>query len=117
MRTRSIQILAVLAAFVGPACQPDTDRGGLPPVGEELVALEKSRCEARGGTWGRGGRSGTAGFVCFRPTRDGNTACTRAGDCEGICLARSGSCAPVTPIFGCNEVLNSLGVQTTLCVD
>jgi hypothetical protein len=44
-------------------------------------------------------------------------ACTRQSQCEGYCLARSGTCAPITPMFGCNDILQDDGREVTLCLD
>ena len=32
-------------------------------------------------------------------------------------LARSGTCAPITPMFGCNDILQDDGREVTLCLD
>jgi hypothetical protein len=34
-----------------------------------------------------------------------------------MCLARSGTCAPIMPLFGCNEVLDKQGRRVTLCIE
>jgi len=105
---------AALALLV--ACQPG-DGSDLPPVGEELVAVQKARCEARGGIWGRAGSEGAAGFVCFARTRDANQSCERGSDCAGLCLARSRTCAPFDPFLGCHEILTESGARATVCTD
>ena len=68
-----------------------------------------------------GGRMVKAGIVgamtCLRDTRDSGKQCRRAGDCEGDCLARSATCAPVIPLFGCHEILMNEGQRATLCRD
>ncbi|MEL6645505.1 MAG: hypothetical protein AAFQ79_16360 [Pseudomonadota bacterium] len=108
MRPRLIALSLLLAA-----CQPaDPD---LPPVGEALVTNQQAACEADGGRWGVGAQEGT--FVCYRTPADAGKTCEMDGDCEGLCLARSRTCAPVTPLFGCNEVLGRFGTQTTLCIE
>jgi hypothetical protein len=112
-RTGVIVALALLAAGVTAACQPDD--GGLPPVGEELVAIEKARCEADGDIWGRVGPEGA--FTCIRRTPDAGKRCTSANDCSGACLARSQSCAPLDPLIGCQEILTASGARAMLCVD
>jgi hypothetical protein len=105
--------LAFAGALAAAACQPD--EGDLPPVGEELVALQKAQCEADGDIWGRAGATGV--FVCFRRTPDAGRRCTSADDCSGVCLARSQTCSPLDPLIGCQEVLTSSGARATLCVD
>lgn len=96
------------------ACAP-TVAEDLPPVGEDLIASERAACEADGGRWGAGGLTGT--MVCYRETKDAGQTCSQSSDCEGLCLARSRSCSPVTPLFGCYEVLGSGGLRSTLCID
>lgn len=107
-------LLAVLALS---ACDdaPEDDAAALPPVGERLVALQEAQCRDDGGRWGR--TPSGSGYVCYRDTRDGNQSCLRATDCEGVCLARSRTCAPVTPYFGCHEVLTAGGVRATVCTE
>ncbi len=105
--------LLALAALALSGCQPEEDR--LPPVGEELVALQQARCEADGGIWSRAGAEGA--FACFRRTPDAGKRCTSAGDCSGACLARSGTCAPLDPLIGCEEVLTASGARAMLCLD
>lgn len=80
------------------------------PLSPEAVA-----CEKRGGTWARAGKGG--GMTCIQPTRDAGKACRRQSDCEGLCLARSRSCAPIRPMFGCNDILQDDGREVTLCID
>jgi hypothetical protein len=76
---------------------------------------EQVLCERSGGQWAVAGKTGA--FICVRPTRDGGKMCTKKGDCQGLCLARSGTCAPFSPLFGCNEVLEKDGRRVTLCID
>ena len=106
--------LAVVLLAVVTACQPGgeaptTDLSGFDP---DQAQRERQACVADGGAWSR---VASTVFTCVRQTRDGGQACQAAGDCEGICLARSGTCAPLTPIFGCNEVLTENGRRVTLC--
>jgi len=72
-------------------------------------------CEKQKGTWSRAGASGT--MTCIKHLRDSGKQCTRDRDCEGSCLARSRTCAPFSPMFGCNEVLQDDGRRVTLCLD
>ena len=83
-----------------------------PPVGK---SKEQTICEKRGNTWGTAGKSG--GKTCIKRTRDAGKQCTKKSSCDGVCLARSGTCAPVTPLFGCNDILQNDGSRVTLCVD
>lgn len=81
-----------------------------PPTSPEARA-----CQRMGGVWIRAGTTGL--MTCQRQTGEGARACRRASDCAGDCLARSGTCSPVAPLFGCNEVLDDLGRRTTQCVN
>jgi predicted small secreted protein len=94
-----------------PAPQPELEAEA-PPVAksERQVA-----CEKRGGTWARG--SSAAVHTCVFPTKDGGKQCTRESQCDGVCLARSGTCAPVKPLLGCNEILQDNGSRVTLCIE
>lgn len=110
-------LLGALAFAALAACNPDRDTPdtGLAGYDPDRTLNAQAACSDDGGSWGKGGKAG--GFVCYRETDDANRRCTAATDCEGFCLARSGTCAPVTPVFGCSDVLNSLGARSTLCVD
>ena len=81
-----------------------------PPKSEEQLA-----CERRKGTWASLG--GTLLRTCVFPTRDGGKQCTRESQCEGLCLARSGTCAPFKPLLGCNEILQDNGARVTQCIE
>ncbi|MGY6534588.1 MAG: hypothetical protein ACXIVG_04500 [Pararhodobacter sp.] len=82
----------------------------LPPV----LRDRQTACERDGGQLVQRGRSGI--YDCMRQTRDSGRRCTRETDCEGQCLARSGTCAPFTPLFGCHEVLDRGGSRVTICL-
>ena len=92
-----------------------------PPAEVETVApvvrksAEQITCEKRGGNWGSAGKSNSK--TCIRRTRDAGKQCRKQGDCSSVCLARSGTCAPVKPLFGCNEILQKDGSRVTLCLD
>lgn len=97
-----------------PAVEPATSE----PATSEPEAPrspEQVLCEKRGGQWAVAGITGA--YVCVSPTRDGGKVCRKKTDCEGLCLARSGTCAPFTPLYGCNDVLEKDGRQVTLCID
>lgn len=109
-----IRLVAALATLlVLAACQPEeeglvTGGGVIVSDVEELAA----QCRADGGRWGT---TPSAGSACFRDTPDANQRCTSANDCSSLCLARSGTCAPFTPFFGCHEVLTASGARATQC--
>jgi hypothetical protein len=94
-----------------------------PPVSEEptdaVAAARKPAaqiaCEKKGGRWTQVGR--TVVSTCVKLTGQGDKRCTRESQCEGQCLARSGTCAPVDPLLGCNEVLQNNGARVTLCIE
>ncbi len=96
------------------ACQPDRPEPKLEPVGETRVTLERGQCEKSGGAFHQLTKSGA--YVCQRIPRDAGKPCTGEQDCEGACLARSMTCAPVVPLVGCNEVLTNSGIRVTECV-
>ncbi|WP_425050018.1 hypothetical protein [Psychromarinibacter sp. S121] len=85
------------------------------PANPDALDSERVICEEKGGRWSRAGN--TSAYACVYPTRDANKACTSATQCEGYCLARSGTCAPVKPLFGCNEILSSSGALQNVCVN
>lgn len=81
-----------------------------PPKPPQQIA-----CEKKGGQWAIAGQSGIK--TCLARTRDSGKRCTRGTQCQGECLARSNTCAPYTPLFGCNEILQDDGRRVTLCID
>lgn len=104
--------LVLLAACPAPEPVPDFGLAGFDP---DMVENRRTACEARGGRFGAGGLSGA--FVCFENTSDANKSCTSGKQCESICLARSGTCAPSKPMFGCNEVFGNSGIRSTVCIN
>jgi hypothetical protein len=86
-----------------------------PPTPESLKSASQIACEKDGGTWARAGAGG--GMSCIRQTRDGGKQCDSKTDCQGECLARSRTCAPIQPLFGCNAVLMDNGAEVSLCID
>lgn len=86
-----------------------------PEVPEELKSPAQIACEKKGGRISRVG--GGDSFICVFRTRDGGKRCKKEGDCEGLCLARSGTCAPVRPLLGCQEILQQDGFRVTQCID
>lgn len=118
-----------------PAAAPADDEEPVPlsPVPDTMPAAEEApvaaepvapviiktaahlACEKRGGRWSVAG-GGTAAF-CQSPTRDAGKSCRRSTDCEGYCLNKSGTCAPVTPMLGCHDILNEAGRMLTQCIN
>ncbi len=112
---RSLMIVLALLALI--ACkqeQPGLD-SGLAGYDPHLVDIERASCVEKGGRFGAGGTAGS--FLCYMKTRDANKSCTRASDCDGLCLARSRTCAPIKPLFGCNDVLAENGALSTVCIE
>lgn len=115
------------AAETPPLLGAAADEEGAPPVGPAVDApapqaaavvvksAQHLACEARGGRWSSAGS--TAASFCQTVTRDAGKSCRAASDCTGYCLAKSRSCAPVTPMFGCHEILNDSGRMLTECIN
>lgn len=113
-RFRAVTLIAVITAL--SSCQEDGPQAsGNIGSGPDLLAAERTACERTGGRWGL--RAGDSLFVCYRETRDAGKLCRTADDCQGLCLARSRTCSPITPFLGCHEVLTDAGLPATLCVD
>lgn len=101
-------------AAADPAAAPEGTEGepaALPTPKSDAQLL----CERRDGLWSPVGNGDLR--ICIFSTRDGGDRCTRGTDCEGECLARSGTCSPIRPLVGCNEVLQDDGARVTLCID
>lgn len=79
----------------------------IPP--EALACLKKS------GEWSVVGDGGA--MACIHRTRDAGKTCHRKKECQGECLAKSNSCSPITPLFGCNDILQNDGTMVTQCID
>ncbi len=94
------------AAEEAPEAEPETAA----PKSEAQLA-----CERRRGMWSRA--PGTGLMICIFTTRDAGERCTRESDCEGQCLARSGTCSPIRPLLGCNEILQDNGARVTQCIE
>ncbi|WP_146038013.1 hypothetical protein [Tabrizicola aquatica] len=94
-----------------PAPQPDLAvQVPEPPKSEQQLA-----CERKKGRWSPTGKGSLR--VCVFNTRDAGKQCTRESQCEGVCLARSGTCSPVRPLLGCHEILQDNGARVTLCIE
>jgi hypothetical protein len=103
---------------------PDPEEQPAPPAAPEPAPAEVDpalltpaalACQKKGGRYVKTGSGSLR--ACVRVTGDGGKTCRRETDCEGACLARSGTCAPVTPLFGCNDILQADGRRVTLCLD
>ncbi len=78
------------------------------------VSPEQALCEKSKGQWSA--LADSSGHVCVHTTRDSGKSCHRKGDCQGQCLAQSGTCSPIMPLMGCNAVLQADGSEVTLCL-
>ena len=113
-----MKLIAILGVFLAlAACEPveDEPEFGLAGYDPHQLENQQAACKAQGGRFATGGISGV--LVCYLDTGEIGKSCSTSNDCKGLCLARSRTCAPVTPMFGCHEVLGSLGAQSTLCVE
>ena len=81
-----------------------------PPLSPAALA-----CQRKGGRYIKTGSGDLR--ACVKVTGEEGKRCARETDCSGSCLARSGTCSPVTPLFGCNEILQADGRRVTLCLD
>lgn len=106
--TVSLSIL-LLAAFQEDDAETASSDADVP----DILAPQRAACEEDGGRWGA--VPGTITFTCFRITKDANQPCETERDCEGLCLARSRTCAPQKPFFGCHEILSASGLRQTIC--
>lgn len=104
---------AVAASDTPAKADPPPAAEPVPPVAVKTAA--HLACEKRGGRWSVAG-GGTAAF-CQTPTRDAGKSCSRSTDCAGYCLEKSRTCAPVTPMLGCHDILNETGRMLTQCIN
>lgn len=93
-----------------PAPEPELARTPVTPKSEQQLA-----CERKGGKWFKVGKGDKR--ACVRQTRDAGKRCERESQCDGVCLARSRTCSPFKPLFGCNEILQDNGARVTLCLE
>ncbi len=102
-----------------PKPKPTEEPAAEEPATEEPPPVPQSPAEAKclksGGLWASAGKTGAQ--ACVQRTKDAGKRCTKQTQCEGFCLARSGTCAPITPMFGCNDILQADGRMVTLCLD
>ncbi|MES2916728.1 MAG: hypothetical protein V4753_16555 [Pseudomonadota bacterium] len=93
-----------------PAPKPDLDEVPVTPKSERQLA-----CEKKGSKWFKIGDGEKYG--CVKETRDAGKRCQKESQCDGVCLARSGTCSPFKPLYGCNEILQDNGARVTLCLE
>lgn len=95
-----------------PAAADAGAEGAADPTPKSAAQIACERKKGRYATWGE-----TGAMVCFTTPRDAGKACQKASDCSTACLARSRSCAPLEPLYGCNAVLTEFGEAVTQCVE
>ncbi|MEE4121098.1 MAG: hypothetical protein V2I65_19030 [Paracoccaceae bacterium] len=100
-----------IEAEAAPIPEPEAE----PDPTDARFAAARAACEKEGGRFGRAPGGGEA-RICFRTPRDANAPCRTGADCEGACLARSRTCAPILPLLGCHDVILSNGLRATECV-
>ena len=93
-----------------PAPKAELETVPVTPKSEMQLA-----CEKKHGKWSGIGKGNVR--ACIYQTRDGGKQCDRESQCDGVCLARSGTCSPFKPLYGCNEILQDNGARVTLCLD
>jgi hypothetical protein len=97
-----------------------TAKPAAPKVAAEVAPLPppispaQALCAKSGGDWSALVQS--SGRLCVHHTRDSGKFCTRKSDCQGECLAQSGTCSPITPLMGCNDILQANGSRVKLCL-
>jgi len=97
-------------AEANPAPEPTSK----PEPKADRNAAARAKCLAGGDLFSK---TKTGAFVCVSRTRDSGKTCTGSGQCEGSCLARSGTCSPVTPLVGCHDIVTDNGGMSTVCID
>lgn len=111
---RGLTLITCLIALA--ACQED---GPVTPSATEpvpdLLRIASQQCDRDKGRWALA--PGKATYVCYHEMRDAGKLCRADSDCDGLCLARSRTCSPIEPFYGCHEVLTDRGVQQTLCIE
>jgi hypothetical protein len=86
-----------------------------PEVPPEEKSDQQIACERKKGTWSLAGKGDIR--ICIFRTRDAGKRCVSSRQCDGDCLARSGTCSPIKPLIGCNEVLADSGMRVTQCIE
>jgi len=101
-----------------PAPAPFVPKASLPaavPPAAIVKSPQRLACEKQGGDFVIVGNSGA--MACQSGTKDAGKTCNSSDECDGSCLARSRSCAPVKPLFGCNDILEAGSRLVSLCIE
>lgn len=102
-------------APIGQVAAPIAATPAPPKTTSLPLSPEEADCRAKGGQWAKAGK--LAAMTCYVPSKDAGKSCSKQSDCSSQCLARSRTCAPIWPIFGCSDVLQSDGTLVKLCID
>ena len=100
---------ATPATATSSAADPAAAEPAAPKTAEQVL------CEKSKGLWASAGDTGAN--YCASMTRDGGKQCHKKTDCQGQCLARSGTCSPIAPLYGCNDIFEKDGRMVTLCIN
>lgn len=93
----------------------EADVEAVPDTPEIEKTAEHKACEKRGGRYLS--LKGSTARACFITPKDAGKSCKKSGDCTTKCLARSRTCAPVSPLFGCHDILTEAGTRVTECLE
>lgn len=107
-------LIPVLCLLLGACVTLPGAAPKLPPVGAASVAQDKASCQRSGGEF-----AGTPGkaMLCFHTPPDAGRQCNKDTDCTAGCLAKSHTCAPISPLIGCQDLLDDEGRTVTQCVN
>lgn len=105
----------LFCVLVVASCQEDGAASDDSSTFPDLLKIQREACERDRGRWGLSANKVT--YVCYRTLDDANQHCSKSSDCDGLCLARSQSCSPIEPFYGCHEVLSDSGFPQTLCIE
>jgi len=103
------------AAEIGAAAAAALQAGATAATAVVPQSPEEAACVQDGGRWGKAGDTGA--MACFQPMKDAGKTCSKESDCSSQCLARSRSCAPFWPMFGCTDVVQNDGAVVQLCLN
>ena len=102
------------AATPAPELPDELYKAPEPPPVPAALTGQAAQCTKKKGRFVQRGEGGT--FTCVLPTRDANKRCDDGSDCQGSRFAKSRTCAPVTPLFGCYDALEN-GRVVNICTE
>ncbi len=111
---------------------PSTQVFAVPPVEQGIAeppppdnSSDAVKCRSENGIWGRWGLAPVSS--CRHRTKDGGKACTSSSQCEGKCIAKtgtaegtktSGECSGTREILGfCGSFVENGVAEKTICID